>query len=138
MGSRIGNNLKGGEIICLFGEMGAGKTTLVQGIAKSLKVKNNIQSPTFIIMRKYNAFIRQFLFLKKVNLYHVDLYRLEKNIDKELENLGIIDLWEKKNNIFIIEWSEKIKNILPDYVTKINIKILDKNKRSIKIENLNL
>lgn len=138
LGARIGNYLKGGEVICLFGEMGAGKTTFVQGLSKSLNIKSNIQSPTFIIMRKYIGFIGNFFLKRKINFYHVDLYRIDKNIEKEVENLGILDLWGNKKNIFVIEWSEKIENILPKNIIKIKIKIIDNHKRSIIIENLNL
>ena len=86
MGREIGAKLKGGEVLALRGDLGAGKTTFIQGLAKGLGIRKTIVSPTFIIVRRYPVSDgRQF--------YHVDLYRLEEGIGKELENLGLTDEW---------------------------------------------
>jgi|GEM_PF-3647098 len=94
--------------------MGAGKTTLVQGLAKALQIPDRVNSPTFIIMREYP--VTEMGGIQR--LYHVDLYRLENNLAEELDNLGILDLWGKPENIFVIEWSEKIPHelLIPNIV----------------------
>lgn len=111
-----------GIVIGLIGELGAGKTTFAQGFAKGLGIKNRIISPTFILMRKYGDF------------YHVDLYRLEKDVENEVRNLGLFDIWEKPENIILIEWAEKIENILPKGSIKIEFELLDEFERKIRVE----
>ena len=117
LGQKIGASLVGGEILALQGDLGSGKTTFIQGLAEGLGVKNRVNSPTFILMRTYNLGERDF--------YHVDLYRLEKNIESEIENLGIPDIWGKEDNIVAIEWAEKIKNLLPENTRWIKFKTLE-------------
>jgi len=105
VGQRLASSLVGGEIICLSGDLGSGKTTFVQGLASALGLKSRLISPTFILVRKYQ--------LQDRYLYHVDLYRLEDKVDKEVINLGIVDVWGQKENIVIIEWAEKIEEMIP-------------------------
>ena len=116
---KIAKGLKGGEVLALFGDLGAGKTTFVQGLAKGLGVKGRIISPTFIILRTYP--LRQSLSeaspLKDKNFYHVDLYRIES--EKEVEEIGLKEILKDRKDIVAIEWAEKIQNILPD--ERINI-----------------
>lgn len=121
-GEEIGSSLKGGEVIALVGELGAGKTTFVQGLAKGLIIKNKIVSPTFILMRSY---------IGKLDLYHLDLYRLEGDIETQVKELGLFDIWGNNKNIVVIEWAEKIKNILPKNTRYIRIESLDGTKRKI-------
>ena len=124
VGRRIGADLKGGEIIALIGEMGAGKTTFVQGLAKGLGVKNKIVSPTFILMRSY---------MGKLNLYHLDLYRLEGNIEDHVKNLGLFDIWRDEKNVVVVEWAEKIQNILPKETIWIKFESIDEDQRKISL-----
>jgi tRNA threonylcarbamoyladenosine biosynthesis protein TsaE len=121
LGKKFGLSLKGGEVLALCGDLGSGKTTFLQGLAKGLNISQRIISPTFIIMRNYK------------NFYHVDLYRLETNIKEELNNLGITDLWEKDKNIFAIEWAQKAKNFLPKNTIWIDFEVVGENERKIKI-----
>ena len=114
-------------IVALTGNLGSGKTTFVQGFAKSLGIKKNIISPTFILMRTYKA-------KKRKTLYHLDLYRLESNLESEIENLGVKDIWKEKNNILVIEWAEKIKSLLPKGTTWIKFEYLLDDQRKIIIE----
>lgn len=114
-------------IIALTGELGSGKTTFVQGLAKGLGVKKKIISPTFILMRIYNA-------KSKNTFYHLDLYRLETNLDNELENLGVKDIWEQKGNILVIEWAEKAKELLPKETIWIKFEYLSDDQRKIIID----
>lgn len=129
VGRKIAVNLvkKTPSIIALTGDLGSGKTTFVQGFVKGLGVRKRIISPTFILMRTYKA-------KKKNTLYHLDLYRIESNFEKEIENLGVKDLWKEEKNILTIEWAEKIKNLLPDDTIWIKFEYLSDDKRKIIIE----
>ena len=110
-----------GDVVALSGDLGAGKTTFIKGVAEGLGISSRINSPTFIIMRDYGDF------------YHVDLYRLEKNVNQEVENLGLMDIISEGKSIVVIEWAEKIKKILPKNTIWVEIKDLGEQKRSIKI-----
>lgn len=93
-------------VIALIGELGAGKTTFVKGFAKTLKIKNRILSPTFIIFRVYKLRFKNYK-----ALYHVDCYRLQNA--KELIKLGFKKIMKNPKNIILIEWADKIRKILP-------------------------
>lgn len=122
LGRKLATKLKKGSILALTGNLGSGKTTFVQGLAEGLGFTGRIISPTFILMRKYPSF------------YHVDLYRFENNIAQEVENIGLTDIWGKDNNIVVIEWAEKIKDLMPPGTRWVRFKDLGKDKRSIIIE----
>lgn len=124
LGKKIAANLKGGAILALTGELGSGKTTFAQGLAKGLGIKQRIISPTFILVRKYD--------LGSKNFYHIDFYRLETGIEREVRNLGIEEIWNDPKNIVVIEWAEKIKKMVPENATWIEFKNLGENERKIK------
>ncbi len=104
----VAKNLKGGEILALIGDLGSGKTTFTKALAKQLKVKETVSSPTFIICNRFEAKLSN---KKKVFLNHLDLYRT-KNFT-ELKALGLPELWSDKKAVTIIEWADKIKRHLP-------------------------
>ncbi|MBI1863850.1 tRNA (adenosine(37)-N6)-threonylcarbamoyltransferase complex ATPase subunit type 1 TsaE [Candidatus Woesebacteria bacterium] len=120
----LSSNLKGGEILALVGNLGAGKTTFIQGLGLSLGI-DRVISPTFILMRKYKT--------KRFSFYHIDLYRLEVNLKEEIKNLGITDIWGKKENVVAIEWADKIKDLLPKNTIWINFKNIKNQERQIEI-----
>jgi len=122
MGRKTAANLKGGQTFALSGDLGSGKTTFVQGFAAGLGYTGRIISPTFVLMRKYPHF------------YHVDLYRFEDNIAQEVENIGLTDILGKGKNIVVIEWAEKIKDLIPANAVWIKFENLGKDKRRIIIE----
>ena len=128
LGEEFGKNLKGREVIALYGDLGGGKTTFVQGLALGLGIEKRIISPTFIIIRTY-ALKESSVFQK--SFYHIDLYRTESI--KDIEGLGINEIITNGNNIVTIEWAEKIKEILPDRRTDIFFEYLGDNRREIKI-----
>ena len=97
--SKLRTKRKKGVILAFSGDLGSGKTTFIQGFLKGLGVKNKVTSPTFVIMKNYRL------------AYHIDCYRLRK--PAELTNLGFKELLNKPKSIFLIEWAEKIKRILP-------------------------
>ena len=112
-------------VIALFGELGAGKTTFVQGFAEGLKIKEKIISPTFVLIRQHP------ISKTKKILYHIDLYRLNNMTD--LKQLGLEEIWSDPKNIVLIEWADKIKNLLPKGVIKIYLEVVDTNTRKIMI-----
>ncbi|MDO8429634.1 MAG: tRNA (adenosine(37)-N6)-threonylcarbamoyltransferase complex ATPase subunit type 1 TsaE [Candidatus Daviesbacteria bacterium] len=121
----LAQSFKNGGIIALKGDLGAGKTTFTQGIARGLGVTQKLISPTFILMREYNLPSNSL-----GRLYHLDLYRLEKVA--EILNL-VGDLFSNPNNVILIEWADKIENELPRNLTWIKLTNLGGNKRSIEI-----
>ena len=126
LGEDFAKTLKGGEVLALYGDLGSGKTTFMQGLAKGLGVTRNINSPTFIIMRTYEVSSKD---LGLQNLYHVDLYRIES--EKDVEGLGLVELLNDPQNIVAIEWPDKIKNILPENKISIYFTYVDEDKRKI-------
>lgn len=119
VGEEISQKIKNGGVVCLYGDLGAGKTTLVQGIARGLGIKKRVNSPTFVLMRQY-AIKKDHPFLSRQNmLYHIDLYRLDN-----AKTLGLEELWGDPKNILVIEWPEKIEKFLPKNHWKIKLKTL--------------
>lgn len=133
LGEKIGNRLKEGCLICLYGDLGSGKTTFMQGLALGLGIKKRVLSPTFIIMRQYSI---ENCKLKIENLTHVDLYRI--NNEHDVEPLGLRELWENSENVVAIEWPEKIERVLPKDRVNIYFQYLRENERSIRIENFQI
>ncbi|MBE7066051.1 MAG: tRNA (adenosine(37)-N6)-threonylcarbamoyltransferase complex ATPase subunit type 1 TsaE [Ruminococcaceae bacterium] len=113
-GRMLGLSVKCGDIICLNGNLGAGKTHFTKGIAKALGIGDVITSPTFTIVNEYRS--------NSILLLHFDLYRLESFDD--LENIGF-DEYMDQNAVSVIEWSEKIPELHTVYSSRIiNVNIL--------------
>lgn len=132
---KFSHKLKGGEIIGLVGELGSGKTTFVKGLAKGLKVGENITSPTFVLLKEYDI-LRPFPHLagegrRLRKFVHIDTYRVE-NIE-EIKSIGIEDYLGRKDVIMVIEWAEKIKEILPKSTIYINFYHKSETEREIEI-----
>lgn len=115
------------HIFFLYGDLGSGKTTFAQGVGKALQITHHLQSPTFIIMRKYELKHTQW-----DALYHVDLYRIESI--HELEELGILDLMSEPKNLFLIEWPEKLSHFIPPKRVDLHFTYEDEQTRRIRIE----
>jgi len=122
--TQFSKSLKGGEVLAFFGNLGSGKTTFIQGLAKGLGVKQRIISPSFIIVREYALSSNKF--------YHVDLYRIENS--ESLKNLGLSEIIGSKDSITAIEWAEKLKP-LPKKRIEIHIEYLEEDKRKITVQN---
>lgn len=121
-GIKLGKLLKGGDIICLNGDLGAGKTTLTKSIGLGLGVTDYITSPTFALINEYSG---------RNSVYHFDVYRLE-NVE-ELYDLGF-DEYFYSNGVSIIEWADKIERLLPKERIVLDIeKGIDLDERRIKI-----
>lgn len=124
---KLGESLRGGEVIAFYGELGAGKTTFVQGLAQGLGIKETVNSPTFTIMKLYD------LEGEKIKKFcHIDTYRL--NSFQELEDLGVEEYWQDKGTVSAVEWAEKVENMLPLGCIRIKLRSLGEEKREIIIE----
>ncbi len=110
--------------ILFYGEMGAGKTTLIEEICRQLQVGEIISSPTFSLVNEYKTSDNQ-------TIYHFDFYRIEN--EEEAYDIGIEDYFES-NSWCLIEWPQNIQNLLPLDATIINITILDNGKRNIQLK----
>lgn len=126
LGKNFAKNLRVGDVVCLYGDLGSGKTTFVQGLARGLGIKNRIISPTFVIVRKYKIMNHE---LRIMDFYHIDLYRTES--ERDIEGLGIEEIINDKNNIIVIEWAGKLKNYLPAKRIDIYFSYENENKRKI-------
>jgi tRNA threonylcarbamoyladenosine biosynthesis protein TsaE len=126
---KLAKSLKGGEVIALEGDLGAGKTTLTQYLAKALGVKANVTSPTFVLMKVYEGRSPK---SEVRRLVHVDCYRLDD--PQELFYLGIEEYINAKDTVVIIEWADKIKKYIKSFKKVIWLKIeLRKEQRILKI-----
>jgi tRNA threonylcarbamoyladenosine biosynthesis protein TsaE len=125
---KIASNLKGKEVVLLYGDLGSGKTTFTQGLAKALGITKKIISPTFIIMRTYE--LPEQIGDAKY-FYHVDLYRTQSEHD--IEGLGLKELLGKNENIVVIEWPEKISTPIENSI-KLYFKYLGEEERQIVLE----
>ncbi|HLP86430.1 MAG TPA: tRNA (adenosine(37)-N6)-threonylcarbamoyltransferase complex ATPase subunit type 1 TsaE [Candidatus Paceibacterota bacterium] len=121
---------KTAKVLAFSGDLGAGKTTIVKEIAKLLGIKENIISPTFVIMKIYKINPKSSYFSNFKKLVHIDAYRLESY--KEMQKIGWEELEKDKDNLIIIEWPEKVKEIISNKSFKIELSHIDEENRSIK------
>jgi tRNA threonylcarbamoyladenosine biosynthesis protein TsaE len=128
IGRGIGTHLRGGEVICLVGPLGSGKTHLIKGIAAGVGAEDAgraVNSPTFVIVNEYKG---------QLNIYHIDAYRL--NSVAEFEMLGFDDYCNPES-VVLIEWAERIESALYGMaVVRIELSHKGENKRGIEIKNL--
>ncbi len=127
LGEKIGKSLHGGEILLLEGGLGAGKTLLTKGILSALDYDiDEVTSPSFSLVNRYDA---------KFTVYHLDLWRIEKNAAFAV---GLDEMLDEKNCIIIIEWSERLENLDFGRKTyKIKIEGDGVDTRKIEIEEFN-
>jgi tRNA threonylcarbamoyladenosine biosynthesis protein TsaE len=124
--SEINPNQNSAFVVGLYGNLGAGKTAFTKCIAKSLGVPDTVNSPTFVIEKIYELSNKKFR-----HLIHIDAYRLEKS--DELLKLGWQTILSDPNNLILIEWPEKVSNIMPQH-TKINFQHRGDDSRKIEIQ----
>lgn len=116
----VGKHVFPGFLLCLEGDLGAGKTTFTKSFGKSMGIPDNINSPTFTIMKVYDG---------ELDLFHMDVYRLNGiGADYDLEEYIYGD------GVCVIEWYKNIINSLPDEKLIFEIEIIDQDKRLVKIE----
>lgn len=124
LGARLGRQAAAGDVIALYGELGAGKTCLIQGVAAGLGVPPPVTSPTFILIAEYAG---------RLPLYHVDLYRTE-GLD-EIRALGLEELFDG-DGLTVVEWAEKAEALLPARSVRVRIHGVGDEARTIEIEGL--
>lgn len=120
---------KGATVLVCSGDLGAGKTAFVKGIATALGVKDTILSPTFVIQKIYkipHTEKKKFGFSK---LIHIDAYRLD--FPHELLSIGWREILKDVENLIVVEWGEKFKNILPRNYQHIHFEFVDENTRTL-------
>jgi tRNA threonylcarbamoyladenosine biosynthesis protein TsaE len=125
LGRKFAQNAIGGEIICLQGDLGAGKTTFSQGFLREMGIEGALTSPTFVVMKQY-VIKNKVLSLK--NIYHIDTYRVES---EDILTLGWEEILADKKNIILVEWPEKIKDIIPPDASWLEFKLINENQRKI-------
>ncbi|MFC2695143.1 MAG: tRNA (adenosine(37)-N6)-threonylcarbamoyltransferase complex ATPase subunit type 1 TsaE [Lactobacillus sp.] len=113
LGKKIGATAKGGDLLLLAGDLGAGKTTLTKGIARALGIRRPVKSPTFTIVREYRE--------GKMPLFHMDMYRLENG------DLSSIDLpgYFAENGLIVMEWPQYVKDQLPANFLELTLRRVD-------------
>ena len=116
---------RGALTVCLYGDLGSGKTTFVQGVGKAFGIASRLLSPTFIIVRRYPV-PEQTGFL-----YHIDLYRMEG--EKDLLGLGLPEIFADTDSIILVEWAEKLGDLLPKERVDVRLNALDDGSHSIWI-----
>ena len=123
VGKDIGQRLLAGDVVALVGELGAGKTQLIKGLAAGVGIENSayISSPSFTLIHEYPG---------EIPFYHVDLFRLGR--EQEAEELGLEEYFQGRG-ITAIEWADKIPSLLPQELLFISIASMDKNIRSVEI-----
>lgn len=118
IGKKIAAKLKGGEILALQGNLGAGKTMLAKGIAEGLGYEKIVNSPTFVLMKIYKVKSKKGNKIK--NICHIDSYRISAN--EEIEAIGALEYLGRTDTVSLIEWPERIKKILPKETIFIHLK----------------
>ncbi len=113
-GQRLGKLLRGGDVVCLLGNLGAGKTALAQGVGLALTVTTPLTSPTFTLIQEYSSKTED----SETRLIHMDLYRLQQ--PEEVEVIGVMDYFQKEA-ICLIEWPEVAQDYLPDDFLQVEI-----------------
>ena len=119
----LARELKPPKILALYGNLGSGKTTFIQGLAEGLGINKRILSPTFVFIRRYS-------YGDGLKFYHVDLYRLDS--ERDVEAIGLKEILEEKA-IIAIEWPEKVAKILPKDLVKIKLETINERSRKISI-----
>ena len=120
IGRALGSLLGAGDIVALYGDLGAGKTAFSQGIAAGMGIEDAITSPTYLVIKVYPA---------DLPLYHIDTYRLEGSED--LVYLGYEEFFFG-TGVTVIEWAEKISDLLPEERLDVNIEVMGEFKRKLK------
>ncbi|UCG15930.1 MAG: tRNA (adenosine(37)-N6)-threonylcarbamoyltransferase complex ATPase subunit type 1 TsaE [Phycisphaerales bacterium] len=121
MGRRLGAALRGGDAVAVIGELGAGKTQLVKGIAVGAGVRDArvVNSPTFVIVNEYAG---------RIDLYHVDAYRLSGSV--ELEAIGIDEMFGAGSAV-VIEWADRVQRVLPEDHLRVRLDVVGDQERRI-------
>ena len=128
LGARLVRCLGAGDIVCLYGGLGAGKTILVKGMAEGLGIsKDEVTSPSFVLIREYSPVRKTKV---GITLYHLDLFRIKN--PQDILNLGYEE-YLYNQGICVIEWAERMERFLPSEFLMIELEIKGKTRRVIKL-----
>lgn len=131
LAKKLGQDATAGEVVCLIGDLGVGKTLFSQGFAKGLSVEEYVNSPTFTIVQEYEGNDD-----RRLKLYHFDVYRIEA--PEEMEEVGFTDMIYGEG-VSLIEWADMISDILPEHYIRVTIeKNMEKGFDYRKIEIVNV
>ena len=125
LADKLGQKIREGTVLCLEGDLGAGKTLFVQSLAKTLGVEGEVTSPTFNLMNIYEGICP---------IYHFDLYRLES--EEELEEIGFYEYLEEPEGIVVIEWPDKFPESMPDDYVEVSIERLSETGRRLTFSSI--
>lgn len=123
LGTRLGGALQPGDVICLQGDLGAGKTTFVQGVAQGWGSVDAVSSPTFILINEYRR-------ADASQLFHMDAYRLDSTAEAELLDLDSM----LADGALIIEWPERIPGLIPSERLWVQLEHVDEEEREMKFK----
>jgi tRNA threonylcarbamoyladenosine biosynthesis protein TsaE len=129
LGERLGRLLGAGDVVLLHGDLGAGKTTLTQGIARGLGWRDYVQSPTFTLVAEHRGALPDGT---PVCLYHLDLYRLSGD-EAELDSFGFDQYLGSTDGVTVIEWPERAGAWLPDAYLLVNLDLAGPSERRISV-----
>lgn len=127
LGKLLGKELKTGVVMAFEGDLGSGKTTFIQGLAKGLGIHERIISPTFVLMRRYEVRGRKNI----ERFYHMDLYRIHSK--RDLVNLDFEEIIRNPKNVVAVEWAERVPDLLPNYPLRIQCGYINNLKRKIRM-----
>ena len=122
LAKKFAKTLKGGTIVLLNGDLGAGKSTFTKSLFKALGVKDAVTSPTFTLLKEYKT--------KKFELYHFDMYRIEN--ENEAIEFGVEEYFNNANAVNVIEWYQKINGLIPDNYILIKINKIGETSREFE------
>jgi len=122
-GARFGAGLKAGDVVCLTGPLGSGKTHFVKGLAEGIGLnKSDIQSPTYTLINEHET--------GELPLYHFDCYRLKS--ESEAREIGAEEYFFR-DGVSVVEWAEKIRGLIPEHAVWVRICIMDRETRKFVI-----
>lgn len=128
-GKKLAQEIIPGTLLCLRGDLGAGKTTLVQGLLEGLGAVRPYVSPTFVIMKQYGLAVPSATGIGRV--YHADAYRVE---EKDFREIGFAEWCADAEGLVILEWPERIQNMLPEKRIEITVASLSETDREIIVK----
>lgn len=124
LGKKLAKNLQKGDIVCLFGQLGSGKTVLTKGIASGFGIaRNQIVSPSFVLIREYAE--------SRLPLYHFDLYRLK--VPADIVSLGYEE-YLYNDGVAVIEWADRLKYLLPKEYLRVELSVKSHTSRLLKLK----
>ncbi|MBI5080179.1 MAG: tRNA (adenosine(37)-N6)-threonylcarbamoyltransferase complex ATPase subunit type 1 TsaE [Chloroflexi bacterium] len=125
LGQQLGAMTREGDLICLCGELGVGKTTLASGIGNGWGAREIVNSPTFVFVNEYSD-------SRGRRLYHIDAYRLRDAADSQ--SIALDDLLNDPHGAVMIEWAERVQDVLPNEYLQIDLVAVDDQTRQVKLE----